>query len=370
MFLIGGIRHISSPMAPAYPCALANSAPGPAGTRRPRHDTRRQRAGSPCWEDSQCYGPAPPCEVSGVELSWCEREKHRESHACSLVSCWVWWQPPATRRLPQRRSPSGLELIERSFFYGREYFILRSGRAQMVVQADRADLGPAFTYFVFDARNSGQSEAKQQAFNFDPLRGVAASGLVVELGGFPFTAWACTETGWRLVDGVPWVERSGGRAASVSPSHFGRGRGRVPPLRAAGRRRPLGRRIGQAAAFSAARPGGSRRGARSGARQAGPSGLCPPPVCRPKPTPAGVSSNGPLGFVGQTKWSRQRHSSWFKSLRAPKRISWRALRLAGEVAPSATPPTGVGRHLVGQHPDASSAAFRQRPFRSARHDRR
>ena len=44
-----------------------------------------------------------------------------------------------------------IELNQRSFFLGREYYVLRSGRAKLVVQADRADLGPAFTYLLFDA---------------------------------------------------------------------------------------------------------------------------------------------------------------------------------------------------------------------------
>ena len=74
-----------------------------------------------------------------------------------------------------------LELNQRAFFLGREYFVLRSGRAQMVVQADRADLGPAFTYLLFDAENAPQSAAKDGAFNFAPGQGFGASGLVVEL---------------------------------------------------------------------------------------------------------------------------------------------------------------------------------------------
>ena len=38
-------------------------------------------------------------------------------------------------------SPALVELNKASFFYGREYFILRSGRAQMLLQADRAESG-------------------------------------------------------------------------------------------------------------------------------------------------------------------------------------------------------------------------------------
>ena len=35
--------------------------------------------------------------------------------------------------------PDPLELVKRPFIYGREYFVLRSGRAEMIVQADRVD---------------------------------------------------------------------------------------------------------------------------------------------------------------------------------------------------------------------------------------
>ena len=66
--------------------------------------------------------------------------------------------------------------------------MLRSGRAQMVVQADRADLGPAFTYLLFDAHDASQSCRKDRAVNFDPAEGWTHSALQVELGGFPFTA--------------------------------------------------------------------------------------------------------------------------------------------------------------------------------------
>ena len=100
-----------------------------------------------------------------------------------------------------------LELNKLSFFLGREYFVLRSGRAQMVVQADRADLGPAFTYLLFDAENARQSAAKQGAFNFAPGQGFGSSGLVVELGGFPFTALGHrTETRWVSEEGIPAAE--------------------------------------------------------------------------------------------------------------------------------------------------------------------
>ncbi len=70
-------------------------------------------------------------------------------------------------------SPSCLvELNNLPFFYGREYLVLRSGRAQVIFQVDRADLGPAFTHMLFDVENAAQSERKERAFNFDPEKGI------------------------------------------------------------------------------------------------------------------------------------------------------------------------------------------------------
>ena len=100
-----------------------------------------------------------------------------------------------------------LELNKLPFFLGREYFVLRSGRAQMILQADRADLGPAFTYLLFDAENARQSLRKEGAFNFTPGVGFEDSALVVDLGGFSFTALGHrTETRWVDDDGLPSVE--------------------------------------------------------------------------------------------------------------------------------------------------------------------
>lgn len=100
-----------------------------------------------------------------------------------------------------------VELQKLPFFQGRDYFVLRSGRAEMVLQADRADLGPAFTYMLFDAENSQHSVRKEQAFNFDSERGCAASALGVVLGGHAFTALGHhTQTRWVNPDGLPAVE--------------------------------------------------------------------------------------------------------------------------------------------------------------------
>ena len=104
-------------------------------------------------------------------------------------------------------NPSLLDLSKLSFFYGREYFILRSGRAKMIVQADRADLGPAFSFMLFDSENSLQSVRKEKAFNFVPEEGFISTALQVVLGGFPFTALGHrTETHWVNPDGIPAVE--------------------------------------------------------------------------------------------------------------------------------------------------------------------
>jgi hypothetical protein len=104
-------------------------------------------------------------------------------------------------------NPSLPDLNKLSFFYGREYFILRSGRAQMILQADSADLGPAFTFMLFDSENPRQSARKEQAFNFAPDAGFVSSALQVVLGGFPFTALGNrTETHWVNPGGIPAVE--------------------------------------------------------------------------------------------------------------------------------------------------------------------
>jgi hypothetical protein len=103
--------------------------------------------------------------------------------------------------------PALVELSKLAFFHGREYFALRSGRAQMIIQADRADLGPAFTYLLFDAETARQSVNKEGAFNFIRGEGFTSSALEVVLGGFPFTALGHrTETRWVWADGVPAVE--------------------------------------------------------------------------------------------------------------------------------------------------------------------
>src|ERR1039458_3785649 len=116
-------------------------------------------------------------------------------------------------------SPALLELNKASFFYGREYFILRSGRAQMLLQASLAFLRPAFTWMLFDAQNAKQSARKESTFNFVPNEGFCSSALEVVLGGFPFTALGHrTDTRWVVAEGVPTVEAVGGLGGFGSPS--------------------------------------------------------------------------------------------------------------------------------------------------------
>jgi hypothetical protein len=108
---------------------------------------------------------------------------------------------------PAQDVPTVLDLQKRSLFDGREYFVLRSGRAKIIVQADRVDLGPAFTFILVDAANPSQTHRKEMAFNFAPPGGFASSALQVVLGGFPFTALGNrTETRWVDLDGIPAVE--------------------------------------------------------------------------------------------------------------------------------------------------------------------
>jgi hypothetical protein len=127
-------------------------------------------------------------------------------HTCIVSLCLVVLVVFGSAALGQQAATL-VELNKLPYFYGREYFVLRSGRTQMIVQADRADLGPAFTYLLFDAQDARQSAAKQRALNFTAETGFASSALEVVLGGYPFTALGHrTETHWVSLDGVPAVE--------------------------------------------------------------------------------------------------------------------------------------------------------------------
>ena len=104
--------------------------------------------------------------------------------------------------------PTALDLQLRGFFHGREYFMVRSGRVQWIIQADRADLGPAVTAYLFDANVVSQN-AKRQAYNFDETAGVRSTALevVAQRSKFAFTAFGeQTRVRWTDLDGIPAVE--------------------------------------------------------------------------------------------------------------------------------------------------------------------
>jgi hypothetical protein len=95
-----------------------------------------------------------------------------------------------------------------TFFRGRNHFFLRSGRALMVIQSDKADVGPALNYWLYDAGNPKQSGKKVHAFNFNPQTGnVFSSVLQVVIRNVPFTPFGeQTNVQWIEKDGVPLVE--------------------------------------------------------------------------------------------------------------------------------------------------------------------
>ncbi len=100
-----------------------------------------------------------------------------------------------------------IHLNNYSYLYGRQYYVLRSGRTQMFIQSDKVDLGSAFTYLLFDAENAAQSARKDSACNFSKSSGFQTSALEVLMGGYPFVALGQNTTArWILQDGIPKVE--------------------------------------------------------------------------------------------------------------------------------------------------------------------
>ena len=94
-----------------------------------------------------------------------------------------------------------------SFSAGREYFVLRSGNAKLILQSDNSGTQPAFTYMLFDADKPCQTLRKERAFNYSPGKAFSASALHVVLGGVPFTALGhTTDVHWQDQDGIPGVE--------------------------------------------------------------------------------------------------------------------------------------------------------------------
>jgi len=100
-----------------------------------------------------------------------------------------------------------LSVIDRGYFFGRDYYILRSGNAKMVVQCDKADFGAAFTYLLFNASEPNQSVQKEKSFNYIQQKGFVSSALTVIMRNFRFTALGLTlNTRWRIESSIPSVE--------------------------------------------------------------------------------------------------------------------------------------------------------------------
>ena len=95
-----------------------------------------------------------------------------------------------THSVSHAAKPTALQLQQRGFFHGREYFMVRSGRLQWLIQADRADLGPAVTGYLFDADCISQN-SKPQAYDYTDADGVRSSALEVipQKSEFAFTAF-------------------------------------------------------------------------------------------------------------------------------------------------------------------------------------
>lgn len=99
------------------------------------------------------------------------------------------------------------QLIDQSYLFGRDYYVLRSGNAKMVVQCDKADVGPAFGFMLFDAREPAQTARKDRAFNYVPKKGFSSTALEINLGNYPFTALGHnSDTRWTVENGIPSVE--------------------------------------------------------------------------------------------------------------------------------------------------------------------
>lgn len=95
-----------------------------------------------------------------------------------------------------------------TFLHGRHHFFLRSGRALMVIQADKVDVGPALNYYLYDAGNPKQSGKKAHAFNFNPQTGnVFSSTIQVIIRNVSFTPFGeQTKVYWKEKDGIPYIE--------------------------------------------------------------------------------------------------------------------------------------------------------------------
>jgi hypothetical protein len=94
-----------------------------------------------------------------------------------------------------------------SFSVGREYFILRSGNAKLILQSDNSGMQPAFFYLLFDANTPCQTLKKERAFNYTSEKQCYTSALEMVLGGTAFTALGQNcNVHWADHDGIPAVE--------------------------------------------------------------------------------------------------------------------------------------------------------------------
>lgn len=108
----------------------------------------------------------------------------------------------------QAGEATALQLQQRGFFHGREYFVVRSGRLQWIIQTDRADLGPAVTGYLFDADYLPYNH-KHQAYSSTDTDGARRSALEVipQKSGHPFQAYGeHTSARWAEQDSIPAVE--------------------------------------------------------------------------------------------------------------------------------------------------------------------
>jgi len=97
--------------------------------------------------------------------------------------------------------------FDNSFSYGREYFIMRSGNAKLILQTDKQTNRPAYSYLLFDAEIPGKTSRKENAFNYSKETTCTESALQVVLGKNAFTALGInTTTHWVTIDGIPSVE--------------------------------------------------------------------------------------------------------------------------------------------------------------------
>ena len=102
---------------------------------------------------------------------------------------------------------AGQQLTDQSYLSGRDYFVLRSGRAKMVIQYDKVNIGPAFSYMLFDARVPKQTARKATAFNYKTPNGFYSSAVEVKMKNYSFTALGQnTYTNWIIENGIPSVQ--------------------------------------------------------------------------------------------------------------------------------------------------------------------